>query len=216
MVLRYPDAGQLWEMSSTVTAGAGEPAITLTAVAVASRMAAQEARAARAGTELRLAAARLSLGSQLDHFWSRRVTEEALPLLAGVATGLVDPTGPRVVATARGVEASLRDELVLGPDRQPLIATLAGLRAAGWQVTTALGPDDDPAALACAGELARLLGPPATDGQVVTLSTNRGRGLAVVLGAGEGQRRRWRDELVPLGGRVDDDLDFTRLVLPAR
>lgn len=213
-LLQYHDFGEMWELSSTITAGAGDPAITLLAIAVATRVVAQEAAAARVGTQLRLAAARLQLESQLDHYWSSRVTQEALPLLESVAAGKMDPTDPQVAARAQAMEAALRDELVLGPSNAGLIARLASARRAGWMLTSTLTPDDSPRTLARADELVELLGVPGHAGQRVTLSGNASSIMAVVLDATREQQERWLERLDALDGRADLDPGFTRLGLP--
>lgn len=196
--------------SSIFMAGAGDIGVALLTLVAARRFAGQQALAARIGTQVRTATARLVLTNQLDQFWSRRVTEEALPLMQAVAEGELAPTDPEVRSRARVMEASLRDELVLGPGQPELLQALANARQAGWALASTLGPDDAPELLLRAQALLEALGAPAHPEQTITISASR-RATAVVLGASEPQQQALRERVEALGGSVDVDPDFVRL-----
>lgn len=213
LVARY-GSSSLWELSSVVTSGGGEPALTLVALVITRRIVTQEAAAARQASSDAADAARIQAASQLDRYWSERVTQEALPLLRAVSEGELVPDDGEVRDWALELEATLREELVLGPQNAGLVHSLASVRSQGWSLTSTLGGDDAGPTLARAHELVDLLGLPSRAGQRVTLSATGQRASALVLGADEWQRRRWVEVVPQHGGTVDLDDDFVRLMMP--
>ena len=151
----------------------------------------------------------LGARSQLDQYWSQRVTSEALPLLNLLANH------PRAIDEqmrrhANQLEATLRDELLLGPNNNALLTALRCLREAGWKVATSIDADEPDVARA-ATILANALGAPAVDQQSLTLSSFRGHVVAVALTPSPEQARRWKARFTD----VQDDPDFVRIsVLP--
>ncbi|MGO4957671.1 sensor histidine kinase [Luteococcus sp. Sow4_B9] len=213
LVWRYGDPIWVWTLSSTITGGAGECAVTLAVIVVARRAAAQEAESAARIAHLRSVTAQLRMSSQLSCFWSQRVTQEALPLLKSVADGELDPAQDRVRERAIALDGVLRDELLLGPDQAPLLAQLAQTRSNGWELTSTLSPEDSRAALVGASHLLAVLGPPTHPGQPVTVSATGDVSRAVIIDAATEQRRRWRERLAVLGGTIESEPDFVRLDL---
>lgn len=211
---RYHDPVWVWRLSSLISAGAGEGAITLLVLLVARRAAAHQAHAARLATSTRTATAQLQMQEHLQRYWSRRVTEEALPLLSGVSDGTHSPLDPLVRLKAETLETALRDELLLGPDNVAVLQALATSRASGWQITSTLTREDPPEAIEEARQLLLTLGRPHRSGQPVTLSTGPRGAVAVVLDASRDQARTWREHLADLGGGADVDPEFVRLGLP--
>ncbi|GAA1391744.1 sensor histidine kinase [Luteococcus peritonei] len=207
-------AEELVRLSSVVTAGAGESLVTLLALVAMRRLAAQEAVAAEQSAELGAAVARLELTSQLDQFWSRRVTNEALPLVHDIARGALQPGDPGVRERAQQLEVALRDELMLGPHHADLVAALGAARRNGWQLTSTLSADDPAASLAQARRLLAVLGSPERPGQPVTLTTSGNRMAAVVLQPTPRQGSAWQGSLTELGGTAEVDEAFARLRLP--
>ena len=189
--------------------------MTLLALLVMRRLAGQEAEAAKESARLDASVTRLAVSAQLDQFWSRRVTEEALPLVRDVATGRLQPDDADVRERARAMEVALRDELVLGPHHAELVAALARVRAAGWQVTSTLTPADPEDSLAQAQRLLAVLGSPVRQGQPVTLSSGPDRAMALVLDPTAQQEEVWQRRLQELGGTAELDSAFARLGLPA-
>ncbi|WP_420176792.1 sensor histidine kinase [Luteococcus sp. OSA5] len=198
---------------STLTSTLSLLGSALAALAVARRTTADEEAQARLTSRLRAATARLQVDNRLDHFWSNRVTKEALPLLRDVAEHRQDPGDPQVRDAALQLEVGLRDELRLGPGQGPLLAILALRREQGWAIQTLLTSDDDPRALRAAATLLEVLGPPQHDGQVVTLSARHEVASAVVLEAAPAQWSRWSSLLDSPSSQVEVDRDFVRLSL---
>ncbi|GAB2491203.1 hypothetical protein GCM10027030_26800 [Luteococcus sediminum] len=91
MLLRYRDPGLLWELSSLLTAGAGDIAVTLLVLLSVRTVAEQASGALQRASRLRM------------------------------ATGGLDPAEPSVRETAWLMDSSLRDELLLGPSPAPLL-----------------------------------------------------------------------------------------------
>ena len=215
LLARYQSFDAIVNHSFLLTTGPGDVVVTLCVLAAVQRTARAEAEAARHTSDHRLAAAQLQARSHLDRFWSRRVVHEALPLLTGVADGSIDPREPGAAERARVLETVLRDELVLGPDHADLVAALAGARHAGWQVVAPLTPSDGDGPLDAAGSLVGMLGEPVRPGQPVTVSAQPASAAVVVLQATPTQQDRWPTLTSHLGGQVDSDEGFVRVVLPA-
>lgn len=110
IALRYGSWTEVWWHSFLVITGGGDVIITLLVLWVARTAAAQEAEAKAIATSLRAATTRLQMTSDVQRHWSRVVTQEALPLLDGIAAGELDPDDPQVQARARAVERVLRAE----------------------------------------------------------------------------------------------------------
>lgn len=72
--------------------------------------------------------------SELWAGWLGRVRLLADPFLADVAAGRLDPADPLTRREAVWLEARIRDELAIWPERTPLPAQLDALRRSGWQV----------------------------------------------------------------------------------
>lgn len=215
MLARYQDPALLWELSSLLTAGAGDIAITLLVLLSVRTVAQQATGALDRASQLRMATARARTDLDLRQFWSERVTEGALPLMQDVATGRSDPADPVVRETARLMESSLRDELLLGPAHVPLLRALGQVRQAGWTASSTVDREDSAERGQAAARLLGLLGAPARPGQRVTLSAPGGIVAAVVVAATPPQHDLWRSRLAAQGGGLDEDPDFARLWLPA-
>ncbi|GAA1391755.1 ATP-binding protein [Luteococcus peritonei] len=216
LLLRYGVDPGLWRMTSLVTIGSGEVAITLLAMVVARRILNHDAADAELAEQVRAATARRQAAEHLEEHWSARVTGEALPLLLDVSRGLVDVSDDEVRRTARAMEVALRDELVLGHSRTGLLGALAGARADGWRLVSTLTPEDTEAALEHARLLLGELGPAAFPGQPLTLSSSGGQALAVTLECSEQQTTAWAPRIAALGGRLTVDPDFVRITVPGQ
>lgn len=214
LVLFFPNPQQLANLASTITTGAGEVAITVLVLAIVRRQAVEVADAVTSARQLNALSARAQQAAHLDDSWSQRVTDEALPLLAAVADGAVSPDEAHVVARARALETSLRDELRLGHEHEVLLRHIACLRSRGWQVDSTLDRDDPAQALAEAARLLALVGDP-LPGQGLTVSaTSRGASVVVLGPTSPEQREQWTREVEQAGGTAAAGEDFTRLVLP--
>ncbi|MEL4358376.1 MULTISPECIES: sensor histidine kinase [unclassified Luteococcus] len=214
MWLRFQNPWAIWDHSFVLITGAGDVLLTLFVLAVTQHVAAQEAQAAEQASHRMAAIAQMQTQSQLDQFWSQRVTQEALPLLQSVGQGAIDPQEVIVRQTSTLLEAQLRDELVLGPRYPTLVAALARARGDGWKVVSTLSQDDSPESLQRAEEMVRLLGAPAEPDQAITISANQTHSLAVILDASEQQGNSWSRRLSARGGQLERDPDFFRLSLP--
>lgn len=212
--VRYHDALAIWEHSFVLITGPGDVLLTLVVLITSQHVVTQEAEAAQETSSRRAAIARMQVQDQLDQFWSKKVTQEAIPLLRGVAAGHRDPLDPDTQETARLLEAQLRDELVLGPDHGGLVQQLARVRALGWQVTSALSSEDSAAARRRVGELLDMAGTPHAPGQRITLSADAHQVRAVVFEADQAQVDRWRGAVGTARGSLDVDPDFVRLSIP--
>lgn len=208
-----------WQLlHPSFSVGIGEGLITYSCFALTQRLTSADLQARRRTERVRRATARLRLRDHLERYWSHQVTAEALPLMEAVARGAASPLDPSVRAQADRLEAVLRDELVLGPDRPLLLALLARIRDEGWQVTRTLTVENSPDELDAMTHLLERLGPPARPRQPVTLSGIGERASAVVLEPSEEQCRRWATSLPT--DEVHVDPDFARLLVrhpgPAR
>lgn len=216
LVVRYG----LWDswhyLNGAATAGAMIVVVGYNAMFAAQHIAAQEVEQTARLERTRDATARMHQLARVEQFWTDRVTDEALPMIRGVAEGTLDPGVPSVRARAREMESSVRDELVMGPAAGMLIEQLAGMRRAGWQVQCSLSQGDTTPVLASAASLLRALGAPCARGQSVTVSTTAGHVNAVVLDASEEQQSMWHRTVSDLGGQMDLDPDFARITLEAR
>ncbi|MGO4957674.1 hypothetical protein ACTQ49_10470 [Luteococcus sp. Sow4_B9] len=209
-----PDIEHFAPLVSIVTTGAGEVAITVLVLLVARSQAVREVEAAELALQLADRTAALQHAYQLDHLWSKRVTDEALPLLREVAEGRIDPDDENIRIAARTMEVSLRDELVLGPEHEPLLDLMAGARRRGWQLDSTLDRDDPAASLTLAHLLVGILGDPHVHGQPVTLSaTGKGACLVILGPTSPDQRSQWTSQMDRLGGTLQADDDFVRLQL---
>lgn len=166
--------------------------------------------------ETHLELVRMHTLTRLDQFWSERTTQQALPLLRGIADGTLDATSDQVRHQARATEQIVRDELVLGPGQGAFSDQLHRLRQHGWVVRSSLSRDDGPDALAAAGRLVALLGPAAAPGQVLTLSAAADAVNAVVLDATSEQIAHFTSIMDTMGGTMHTDPDFIRLAVAAR
>lgn len=203
----------MWMLSSTATAGAGECAISLFVIMIAQRAATQQVEALDLASGMRAATARLRMHSHLNDYWSDKVSQEAMPLVRDVAEGRVDLTDGEVRCHAAGMEATLRDELVLGPTHTTLIEELAKMRRSGWRFTSTLSQEDNPRALAAAPGLLALLGQPQNHDQPATLSAGPSGVQAVVVSPTPEQSQRWAEQIVQLGGSIHVDPEFVRLII---
>lgn len=207
----------------TVTNLLGSVAATATiiilgysAMLMAQRIASQSEAQARRVERVRDANTRIRRLVRVESYWSQRVNQDALPLIHAVADGQVDPANDQVRRTARAMESSVRDELLLGPGRHGYGEELMRLREQGWQVHSSLAGGDGPLVLAAAARLARALGSAAAPEQLVTLSTAAGTAVAVVLDATDEQIERWHRTVPDLGGHMEHDPDFVRIQAVAR
>lgn len=110
LAVRYDSWSEVWWHSFLVITGAGDVVITLLVLWVARTAAAQQAEASAIATRLRAATTMQQMASDVRQHWSQLVTQDALPLLDGIAAGDLDPDDPRVQARARAVEEALRAE----------------------------------------------------------------------------------------------------------
>lgn len=214
---RVSNQGADWGLlSSAILSASGANAIALLALVIARQTTNREARQAELVGSAVAATAKLQQMTRIEHFWSRRVTGEVLPLLDDVAHGRIAPSSPGLRARAKLYESTLRDELVLGHEHERLLNHLANLRTNGWLVTSSLSTEDSEQALDLAVELCGSLGLPAQDGQRVTLSASGNLLAAVVLEPSPEQLQRWEPLAAERGERIDADPDFARLVWPLR
>ncbi|GAA1391624.1 sensor histidine kinase [Luteococcus peritonei] len=186
------------------------------AMLLAQRIAAHAERQQRRVERARDATARLRHVASIEQFWSDRVTQDALPMIRAVAAGELSAADDQVRTTARSMESSVRDELLLGPGHHGFSEHLARLRSEGWQVQSSLSHQDGPASLETATLLALCLGRPVRPGQMVTLSSGGGAVTAVVLEASAEQTRNWNHRMHDIGGHMDHDPDFVRLAVTTR
>ena len=170
---------------------------------IAQLIAGQADNQTRSFERVRDATARMHHLARVEHFWSDRVTQDALPLIRSVAAGDLDPADGRVRRAARCMESSVRDELVLGPGQHGLSDELARLRAAGWLVQSSLTGDDGPSLLETAARL-------------VTMSGHGAGVTVVVLDATDEQVQDWARMMNDIGGHMDHDPDFVRMAVGAR
>ncbi|GAB2491122.1 hypothetical protein GCM10027030_26660 [Luteococcus sediminum] len=139
-----------------------------------------------------------------------------LPLLRSIATGELCAGDEQVRQTARKMESSLRDELLLNPGEHGLGEHLARLRGQGWQVHSTLTSEEPPGVLGAAARIVALLGPATGPGQVLTISSNGTNATAVMVGTDEEQASLWRTKLDEVGGIMGSDHDFLRMTVEAR
>lgn len=201
----------MMRMHALVTAGVGEVTVVLVGLVVGGNLVSAHARHELLAHEARQATARLQLAGQVEHYWSQRVTGEVLPLLRAVADGRTHPGDPGVALRAQELEASLRDELTIGPGHLEVLTELASARAAGWSVAAPMLPPGAEGELDGAVPLLRLLGTPEHAGQVAKVSTSGGQPSIVVLGPGGGQVANWHRAAPDAGAVLDVDPDFVRL-----
>ncbi|MGO4957667.1 sensor histidine kinase [Luteococcus sp. Sow4_B9] len=211
MQLRFDLMAHWVALGTTLMAVLWQLLAVLVGMAVARRITSHEHDAAADTTHVRAATAHLQVDNRMDHFWSHRVTTEALPLLRDLAEGIAHPDDPMVRQKALRLEVALRDELRLGPSHGPLLELLGLRRRQGWAIQVALSGDDSEAGLMGVMALLELLGPPHRDGQMITLSTRGTTGSAVVLEATQSQWIGWRETTAVRGGSVEIDPDFVRL-----
>ncbi|MGO4957672.1 hypothetical protein ACTQ49_10460 [Luteococcus sp. Sow4_B9] len=212
LLVRFPQASPLW-FAIMLIVGVLRPGMAVVALMVTHHAVAQDAQVTEHTTQARIATARMQHASELDQYWSSKVTMEAMPLIEAVAEGLVDPTDESVRDRALAIEAALRDELVLGPRGSELAPQLAHVRSRGWTVRSTLTPDDSDEAIARACQLLELLGEPVEPGQLANLSSTATRTSLVVFDASPEQMAHWAVAVNQLEGRYEADPDFVRLGL---
>ncbi len=204
----------LLRLNTSVTTGLGECILTLVALVVARRVLAAKLSEEHLAEAMRHATARHQVEAHVEQFWSKRVTGVALPLLRDVADGRRDVDDPYLRAQAVRLEATLRDELVLGPGHTHLLISVSRLRSFGWQVQSSLSDEVDPAGIRPFCRLLDELGLPSPVGQAITLSSTDADATALVLAPTPGQRLTWDELATRVGARLDGDTDFVRLTLP--
>ncbi|MEL4358374.1 MULTISPECIES: sensor histidine kinase [unclassified Luteococcus] len=200
-----------WSMLlPAVLTGSGQVFLVLVGLSVARRLARDHAFQASRTEQTRIATAQLQLAHHREQFWSRRATDEALPLLEDVASGRVRPDDPQVIQRAQRLTVELREDLLLGPEERELTAALASARDLGWTVTSTLKKESG-RSLRHAVLLLEALGKPARQGQAVTVSARHGQAVAVVLDPTPEQQRRWATTMTGPRLGVDNDPEFSRL-----
>lgn len=203
------------ERYSLVVTPAARNLALLLGFQVCRNLALDEDQHRRQADVLRRATARLRMRSHLDQFWSDRVTGEAMPLMRDVAEGRLDPTDPCVADDARALEATLRDELILGPDHPGILSAMNRLRLQGWSVTSGLSTDNCATQFDLITSGLERLGPPAAREQMVTLSAVPGWANLVVLEPSQEQVRRWERAYADPGADLVVDPEFVRLTITA-
>lgn len=213
-VARFGIAFTWVHYTNAVIMGGGVPLVALAGTLVARDISTQTRTQELERTGIQAATAQMHETAHVEHYWSERVTSETLPLLRGVADGRFDPADPQVRSRAAALEVSVRDELVLGPAQVELIEGLARLRTMGWQVGSSLSRDDTPEALAIARLMVVECGAPTRAGQQISISATARAVTAVAIDPSTEQLERWDDGMRQLGGRMDIDPEFTRMVVP--
>ncbi len=198
----------------SLTTGIAEGLVALVALQVARAVAEENASQAQVAEAMRRAASHLQAETHVAQYWSERVTDVALPLLRTVAEGSHDPGCPVLEGQARRLEATLRDELVLGPGHEDFLDSLGRLRQAGWTVNSTLDDEHNPGSLAELGEVLDHAGLPATAGQLLTLSGTSTQLVALVVSPSLEQQARWSALAEACQVSCDVDPDFVRVSVP--
>ncbi|MGO4957660.1 sensor histidine kinase [Luteococcus sp. Sow4_B9] len=199
-----------WEyLHPVISVGLGEGFFGLAALHLGRWIAEREATQKHIQHTLHHESNRISARNHLDQYWSSRVTGEALPLLRDVAEGRRLSSDPDLRRQAELIEATLRDELMLGPDAHNLLAALADRRAEGWRMISTLNQENTHSQLETAAMVLHHMGPPKHVMQQMTLSASSNQISVVVLAPNPTQRERWASQFVDV---VADD-EFARIVL---
>ncbi|MEL4504377.1 ATP-binding protein [Luteococcus sp. H138] len=149
---------------------------------------------------------------QLKDYWSQQVTGEAMPLIRTIADGL--EITPERIRHAELLEATLRDELLLGPEQTTMLQVLNTLRRKGWHANTpSVTPDERVFLDAVAYWLTRI-GEPVRHRQEVKVSISRGMATLVVLEPAAEQLALWGQTAGQLGAQLDSGPGFARLRAP--
>lgn len=203
-----------FRVHTALSLGIGECGVGLLVVLVASRLVAQNEEQAREIEMNRRSTSRIQIAAHVESYWSQRVTGVAMPLLQSVAESTHQSLCPDIRTQARVLEATLRDELVLGPNHAALLASLQRARQAGWQVNSSLSPEQDPKQLRRFAHLLDIMGGPAATQQVLNLSATAAQGVALVLNPTPEQVDAWQAAAESENVRLDLDPDFVRIRLP--
>lgn len=162
-------------------------------------------------TELsRRSAARVRKASSLQEFWSAQVTAEAMPLMKAVAEG-DGRVSREQIDQALLLEATLRDELLLGPDQPRILTVLNDLRRRGWHINT---PSVTPAERKFLDGMAywtSKIGDPVCFKQELKVTMSGAQAVLVVLEPSEEQVALWRRTAQEMGAELDHDEHFARL-----
>ncbi|WP_420176797.1 sensor histidine kinase [Luteococcus sp. OSA5] len=200
-----------WEnLHPVISVGLGEATVGLIAYHSAQRIAERDATQRHIELTMRRESNRLSARHHLDQYWSRRVTGDALPLLRDVAEGRRHSSEPELRRQAELIEATLRDELVLGPNAHHLLTALAARREEGWLLVSTLNQGNDRTQVEAAALMLDHIGPPRHLMQRMTVSAAPDQISVVVLSPSRKQYERWQSSF----SQVETDEEFARIVLP--
>ncbi|MEL4358413.1 MULTISPECIES: sensor histidine kinase [unclassified Luteococcus] len=166
----------------------------------------------RRTTESRQQAAARRRAWQLENFWSEHVTGEAMPLIRAIADG--EPPTPERIRHAELLEATLRDELLLGPDQSTMLEVLNTLRRQGWHANTPSVSEDEVVFLESVAFWLAKIGSPARHRQEVKVTISRGMATLVVLDPSEQQRALWKSTADKLGAMLDCGPGYARMRAP--
>lgn len=190
----------------------GEGLATVAVLARARRLEALQLDERRVTTRTRQEVATKRRASQLEDYWSEQVTGEAMPLIREIASG--QEVTPERIRHAELLEATLRDELLLGPEQTVMLQVLNTLRRRGWHANTpSVTPDERGFLDAVAFWLARI-GQPVRHRQEVKVTISRGMATLVVLEPDGPQLELWRQTADKLGAELDVGPGFARLRAP--
>lgn len=203
------------QLALTLVVGNGELLVGMLGLALVRRLGSLQEQQRREVEQTRRVTANVHRGIELDQHWSHTVTASVLPTLRRVADGEIHPHEPALVADARRWAASVREELVLGPEQPKLLAALTQIRALGWDLSTPLGTVERPRERDHLVHLITLLGAPEVPGQMVTLQADDRRATAVVLDPTPLQLEDFAESLSLLHGDLVHDEGFARLTLHA-
>lgn len=205
---------RLFHVSTSLSTGIAEGLIALVALHVAQGVMDQNTTQARVTEALRRSASQMHARTHVEQYWSKRVTDVALPLLRTVADGRRELGCASLSAQASRLEATLRDELVLGPGHEDFLDALGRLRQSGWTVRSTLGDEYGADALARLGMVLDHAGEPMAPGQTVTLSGTASQLVALVVAPSPAQCERWSSLAAECGMCCDVDPDFVRVSVP--
>lgn len=142
--------------------------------------------------------------------WIARMRHLADPFLMDIAHGTQDPSDESVVRQARILEARLRDELSLWPNRTVLADRAHVLRERGWDCTLDIGAVDEDETENLLALMSHLPSP--SPGQRLHISHRHGAAVATITDPPfvDGQWRELDD-----GIEAVRDEDFTQLRTPS-
>ncbi|WP_420175985.1 sensor histidine kinase [Luteococcus sp. OSA5] len=160
--------------------------------------------------ESRQRLARLRHSSQLQDHWSQQVTGEAMPLMRAVAAEGSVVTREQI-DQALLLEATLRDELILGPDEGKILAVLNTLRRDGWHINTPSVHPAERVFLDAVAHWTALIGKPDHFKQEVKVTLSHGIATLVVLDPNDEQVALWTRTAGQLGAQLDSDEGWARL-----